>query len=126
MYLLACLQNSKKYCTRMSNKWNFSFDDYCAAVLALQSTCLVWAGAFFSTFIILSGHFIFIVLRLWSQGVLAWMVTCSGRGKGRYQSLRERERESRREEHSQSVISLFVELCTLTFCFQSLFNALNC
>lgn len=35
MYQLACLQNSEKYCIRMPNKWNFSFDYFYAAILAL-------------------------------------------------------------------------------------------
>lgn len=32
---LRCLQESEKYCIRMPNKWNFSFDFFYAAILAL-------------------------------------------------------------------------------------------
>lgn len=33
--VLCCSQEAHKYCIRMPNKWNFSFDDYYAAFLVL-------------------------------------------------------------------------------------------
>lgn len=35
LMMKSILQNSDKYCIRMPNKWNFSFDYFYAAIVAL-------------------------------------------------------------------------------------------
>lgn len=103
---LMCLQASEKYCIRMPNKWNFSFDNFYAAILALgiyvPGTNSPYLSIGLLVICLMTVKCSLIQYHNLLQAVLTCSATCSHRGR----KLSQNQKESRMATKFYNVISV--------------------